>query len=270
MNNYKQNAMAQAGRTNRLQRRHHRGNREGAPVGRAFTLIELLVVIAIIAILAAMLLPVLARAKEAGRRISCLNNVRQLSLASTVYLGDSQGFYPPRSLFNRWPTVLFDDYGKSLKLLLCPSETTNAPLTYADTNNPDSAPRSYFINGWNDYFASVNTNDLQGLNEGDEMNEKAIIHTSDTFLFGEKTAGHGDFYMDLNEGAAGNDFDGILDQSSHDAAAADRAAGIGSGGSNYALTDGSAQFFKFPTALEPVNRWADSDTSRANYAATYQ
>jgi prepilin-type N-terminal cleavage/methylation domain-containing protein len=55
---------------------------------RGFTLIELLVVIAIIAILAAMLLPVLGRAKESGKRISCLNNLRQLSLSSQMYVGD--------------------------------------------------------------------------------------------------------------------------------------------------------------------------------------
>src|SRR5664279_4368197 len=85
----------------------------------AFTLIELLVVIAIIGILAAMLLPVLARAKESGRRITCLNNLRQLSLASKIYLGDSQGVYPPRSNLSRWPDRFFDDYGKSVKLLLC-------------------------------------------------------------------------------------------------------------------------------------------------------
>ena len=62
----------------------------------AFTLIELLVVIAIIAILAAMLLPALARAKETGKRISCLNNLRQLSLAAQMYVNDNQGTYPPR------------------------------------------------------------------------------------------------------------------------------------------------------------------------------
>jgi prepilin-type N-terminal cleavage/methylation domain-containing protein len=71
---------------------------------RLLTLIELLVVVAIIAILAAILFPVLARAKEKPRQTACLSNVRQLGLAIMSYAQDHEGCYPP-ALMAHVPSV---------------------------------------------------------------------------------------------------------------------------------------------------------------------
>jgi prepilin-type N-terminal cleavage/methylation domain-containing protein len=73
-----------------------------------FTLIELLVVIAIIAILAAMLLPALAKAKQKAQGISCMNNLKQLTLGWIMYFGDNSSALPPNAEAGEQPTMIND------------------------------------------------------------------------------------------------------------------------------------------------------------------
>ncbi|SPE50119.1 putative Prepilin-type N-terminal cleavage/methylation domain [Verrucomicrobia bacterium] len=119
----------------------------------AFTLIELLTVIAVIAILAALLLPVLAGAKEKGRQTSCINSVRQQSLAVLMYADDHGGVLPPTASYDAegdevdWPAMLDPYLNYVAKIHLCPSDRNSRKnsyglneLAFVDLTDPNPGP----------------------------------------------------------------------------------------------------------------------------------
>ena len=107
---------------------------------RGFTLIELLVVIAIIAILAAILFPVFARAREKARQTSCLSNMKQLGLAFMMYAQDYDETLIPLANGGygiaryRW-TTLIDPYVKNQQILTCPSDPKRGTAYGLSFNN---------------------------------------------------------------------------------------------------------------------------------------
>jgi type II secretory pathway pseudopilin PulG len=223
-------------------------------------LIELLVVVAIIAILAAMLLPALGRAKETAKRIGCLNNMRNLGLALKIYTQDNDELLPPRHYGPYWTSYL-SNYYASVKVLVCPSDGPDIPPTAGKGLGAkfpfDAAPRSYMINGWNDYFQVNFPNEFAKYNNGTSdksLPESAIKEPSETIVFGEKENTSGHFYMDYSQ------YDDLmqLDQNRH-MAQGENSRG---GGSNYIFGDGSARFLKFGRTLSPLNLWAVTDQYR--------
>lgn len=241
------------------------GNRR-TRLAQGFTLIELLVVIAIIAILAAILFPVFAKAREKARQITCASNLKQISLGILQYYQDSDEVFPAVTANNTantkgqlvgWADEI-QPYLKNIGVLHCPDDPRSQNpdprahpySTYGDTNFT-----SYFYNAMIGTPNGGYTYDIGGLKLSQMPYVSLTILVGDNFGYDAANSlpwGNGRIcnwkildpahpnncgYTDSNGGRLDHD-----------------ASNRHSDGANYAFADGHAKYYK-PTAL-----WAGAST----------
>ena len=219
-----------------------RGPRTGCPRSHrtGFTLVELLIVIAVIAVLAAMIVPALSRAKERAKRIGCLNNLKQMILGSHMYAeDDATGAYAgTANYYDDDVNWLYPLYVANLKSYICPS-TRNfvRPDVFGgkvidlmdNANSPDLDGHSYEVFGF-----------FRGIEPKPRKTQATVLsYRKKKLAFGltGMTAGPVNvwIFLDADEGTAGP---GALENYP------DRFDNHGAAGANVAFADGHAEWIK--------------------------
>lgn len=143
----------------------HTDSRHRPFCNRAFTLIELLVVISIIALLIAILLPALQKARMAGRAAQCLSAQRQITVTMNAYLGDYKGQFPvanPTDTSHQWQQLLANQYRMGREIFYCPEDVKRKVTDW--NTDPRYMSFGYNIEGLG-FNGGTNKNPFTGLSQ---------------------------------------------------------------------------------------------------------
>lgn len=230
------------------------------PKKNAFTLIELLVVIAIIAILASILFPAFARARENARRTSCASNMKQITLGMMQYTQDYDEFFPRPQLCyggpGDWATTLIP-YIKNSQVFVCPSQY-NAPGAISQCGSIES---TYAYNVW--YGFGTNRS-IPPTVPGGSIGHATLTQPSLSVIVaenfkwdGENWIGSAGDWRPANHNGSGNDPRcGSPNQCTSGLAEFQNPmAQLHLGGVNYAFADGHVKWYKSANEYQSASVW---------------